>query len=222
MRRLLLLVVTLCALLGCSPKEQRRVPQTPSPSPSTLAKYTLVVMGDSLTEGYGVDVEQSYPAQLERRMQEDGLDWKVVNAGLSGETSSGARSRLSWVLKLQPDAVLLETGGNDGLRGIDPKLTKENLTSIVSELKRLQIPVMVAGMKTVTNMGEDYALQFEAIYPQVAKEQEVPLIGFFLDGVGGVPEWNQNDGIHPTAEGYAEIVKRTAPVVVPWLESLKR
>jgi acyl-CoA thioesterase-1 len=173
-----------------------------------------------LTEGYGVDAEQTYPAQLERRLKAEGLAWVVVNAGLSGETTSGARSRLGWVLKLNPDAVLLETGGNDGLRGIDPKVTKENLDYLVDELQKRNIPVMLAGMKTLTNMGTDYTTAFEAVYPAVAKEKGVPLIPFFLEGVGGVVGLNQEDRIHPTEKGYSKVVEQIAPVVIPWLKGL--
>jgi acyl-CoA thioesterase-1 len=214
-------ILGLILVLGCacSPAPQ---PQSVPPSPSSpIAKQPiLVAFGDSLTEGLGVDIEQTYPAQLERRLKAEGLPWVVVNAGLSGETSSGARSRLGWVLKLNPDAVLLETGGNDGLRGIDPKITRENIAFLVDELQRRDIPVMLAGMKTLTNMGADYTAAFEAIYPAVAKDKAVPLIPFFLEGVGGVVELNQEDRIHPTEKGYSKIVEQIAPTVIPWLKGL--
>jgi len=177
-------------------------------------------MGDSLTEGLGVENERNYPSQLERALHKKGLHWNVSNAGLSGELSQGARARLAWVLKLKPDAVLLETGANDGLRGINPKVTEENLLAILTELQQRKVPVMLAGMRTLTNMGADYAGKFQAIYPRVAERMKVPLIPFFLEGVGGVSRLNQEDKIHPTAEGYAIIVAAIAPQVAAWLSSL--
>jgi acyl-CoA thioesterase-1 len=215
-------------LCACSPSP----PVSSSPSPTASGKVTpsaeagsdrrrtLVALGDSLTEGLGVEDAQTYPAQLERRLQAEGLDWTVVNAGYSGETSSGARSRLNWVLKLKPDAVLLETGGNDGLRGIPPEVTRENLHFLVNELKSRQIPVMLAGMKTLANLGPDYTNPFEAVYTEVAQEQQVPLIPFFLEGVAGSVELNQPDRIHPTEEGYAKVVEHIAPTVIDWLRGL--
>ncbi len=216
-RRLLLLALSL--LLSC------QAPPSPTPratpTPEATARKTLVALGDSLTEGLGVEPEQAYPAQLERRLQAEGLPWKVVNAGYSGETSSGARSRLDWVLKLKPDAVLLETGGNDSLRGIPPEVTEENLVFLVQELQKKRIPVMLAGMKTLTNMGPDYTSAFEKVYPTVAERCGIPLIPFFLEGVGGVPKLNQEDKIHPTEQGYTRIVDHIAPTVLSWLKSLE-
>lgn len=218
---LILLLLVLVALCGCRGEPTRAVAASPTPSPSpAAARYRLVAVGDSLTEGLGVELDKTYPAQLERQLQLQGLDWAVVNAGVSGETSSGARSRLAWVLKLKPDAVILETGGNDGLRGVDPEVTKDNISAMIDELQKQGIPVMLCGMRTLTNMGEAYTSQFEALYAEIAGDKQVPFIPFFLEGVGGVPELNQDDRIHPTAEGYTEIVKRLTPIVAPWLKSL--
>lgn len=208
------------ALCACTPAPPPAPPIASSSPTSPSDSKTLVAFGDSLTEGLGVEPEQAYPAQLERRLQAEGLKWTVVNAGYSGETSSGARSRLDWVLKLEPDAVILEIGGNDGLRGIEPKVTRENIAYIIDYLRQRGVPVMLAGMKTLSNMGADYTTAFEAVYPAVAKEKTVPLIPFFLDGVGGVVELNQEDRIHPTEKGYARVVQGLAPHVIPWLRGL--
>ncbi len=183
-------------------------------------RRVLVAMGDSLTEGYGLPQEEAYPAKLEGYLASQGLEWRVENSGLSGETSSGAKSRVKWVLKLNPDAVLLEIGGNDGLRGIDPKVTKENISAIIGAFEAEGIPVMLAGMKTLSNLGPEYTNAFEAVYPEVAKERKVPLIPFFLEGVGGDPKLNQEDKIHPTAEGYQIIVRTIGPPVAQWLKEL--
>ena len=174
---------------------------------------TIVAMGDSLTEGYGVPEEQTYPALLEKRLHALGPGYRVINAGISGETSSGALSRLQWVLTLKPDIVILETGANDGLRGIDPNLIRNNLSHIVRELKRREVVVVLAGMKIVTNLGPEYTKAFSRIYPEVAAEQDVIFIPFILEGVAGNPEFNQRDGIHPTAEGYAVVLETIWPYV---------
>lgn len=212
----------LALLWACSAPTPPSAPSpqaSPSPAAADPTRH-LVAFGDSLTEGLGVDPEETYPAQLERRLRAEGLAWKVTNAGYSGETSSGARSRLDWVLKLEPDAVLLETGGNDGLRGVSPEVTRENVSFLVDELKARNIPVMLAGMKTLANLGPDYTTPFEAVYPTVAKEQGVPLIPFFLEGVAGSVELNQPDRIHPTGKGYSKIVEQIAPRVIAWLREL--
>jgi acyl-CoA thioesterase-1 len=174
---------------------------------------TIVAMGDSLTEGYGVPEEQAYPALLEKRLRAAGLACRVINTGVSGETSSGARSRLQWVLNLKPDIVILETGANDGLRGIDPNLIRSNLSAIVRELKRRDVVVVLAGMKIVTNLGREYTEAFSRIYPEVAAETNVIFIPFMLEGVAGNPKLNQPDGIHPTAEGYAVVLETIWPYV---------
>lgn len=212
-----LALALLCA--ACSPAPAPVASSSPTPQDN---RRVLVAMGDSLTEGYGLPQEEAYPAKLEAYLKSQGLDWKVENSGLSGETSSGAKSRVKWVLKLKPSAVLLEIGGNDGLRGINPKVTKENISEIIKAFQAEGIPVMLAGMKTLSNLGEDYTKAFEGLYPEVAKEQKVPLIPFFLEGVGGDPKLNQEDRIHPTAQGYEIIVGKIGPIVSPWLESLPK
>jgi acyl-CoA thioesterase-1 len=221
-----LALVSLASLCLCACAGGPRVAPGPSASPpasgSPVAQEQAVLLafGDSLTEGLGLDPEQAYPAQLQRRLQGDGLAWKVVNAGLSGETSSGALSRVGWVLKLKPRAVILETGANDGLRGVDPAVTRDNLLAIVKQLKAAGAEVIIAPMQAMSNLGPDYARNFAAVYPEVAKQTDSPLLPFFLEGVAGVSRLNQEDRMHPTAEGYAEIVKRIAPPIEAWLKGL--
>ena len=175
---------------------------------------TIVAMGDSLTEGLGVAEEQAYPAQLQEKLLDAGYNYKVVNAGISGETSSGARSRVSWVLTLEPDILILETGANDGLRGLDPQLVRDNIRYMVETFRDRDIIVILAGMQIVTNLGPEYTQAFAAVYPLIARESDVILIPFFLEGVAGRPGLNQPDGIHPTAEGYGVLTAHILPHVI--------
>jgi acyl-CoA thioesterase I len=206
---LLFLAVSLSA---CAADEPAPAP-TPIPAP-TETPIRLVAMGDSLTEGLGVDPEQAYPAQLARKLEAEGHNVEVINAGISGETSSGALSRVDWLLSLDPDVVILATGGNDGLRGIDPAVTQENIDALVQRFQASDAVVVLAGMEMVQNMGEIYTSAFRAIYPDVAARHDVILIPFILEGVGGNPNLNQPDFVHPTAAGYAVVVETIYPYVV--------
>ncbi len=208
----------LFSLSACDAGSSAPPAATPIPSP-TDAPIRLVAMGDSLTEGLGVDPDQAYPAQLARKLQAEGYNVDVINAGISGETSSGARSRVDWVLSLDPDVVILATGGNDGLRGIDPAITAENIDALVQRLQESGAVVVLAGMEMVQNMGEAYTSAFRAIYPDVAAQHDVILVPFLLEGVGGNPELNQPDFVHPTAAGYEVVVETIYPYV---LEALGR
>lgn len=210
-------VIALTALAGCDRKEAAR-PAAPAQQEARATAGTIVAVGDSLTAGYGLDEHDAYPAQLERRLREAGHPWRVVNAGISGETSSGALSRVNWVLTLKPDIVILVTGANDGLRGIDPKVTEKNLDEMVRTLKERNVTVVLGGMKMVTNLGRDYTRAFAAIYPTVAKRHDLILVPFFLEGVAGRPELNQADGIHPTAEGYRIVADRVLSYVIKAIE----
>jgi acyl-CoA thioesterase I len=214
-------VILILALLlvGC-----RQAPITEGNTPTVPAtpevkRPILVAVGDSLTEGLGVKAEEAYPAQLEARLKEAGMEWDVINSGISGETSSGALTRLDWVLKTEPDAVLLITGANDGLRGLDPGLTQQNLDTLVSKLKDKNIKVMLGGMKAPPNLGGEYTKKFESIYPAVAQKHNVPLIPFFLEGVAKQPELNLEDGKHPNPEGYKVIVDKIFEPVSSWLKT---
>ncbi|MEM7534448.1 MAG: arylesterase [Chloroflexota bacterium] len=207
------LVVVLLAGCGGGETPTPEPTATPTSVPVVDNTITIVAMGDSLTEGFGVDFDQAYPAQLEQRLLADGYDIEVINAGISGETSSGALSRVDWVLTLNPDIVILETGPNDGLRGIDPELTRSNMNALVETFQDNEVVVVLAGMQIVQNMGDAYVEQFRGIYPSVAETYELALIPFFLDGVGGVAELNQADAVHPTAEGYTIVVETVYPYV---------
>lgn len=205
--------------------------ETPTPLPTATplsavastpqeAGGVIVAMGDSLTEGLGVNMDEAYPAQLERKLRADGYNYTVVNAGVSGETTTGALARVDWVLTLKPDLVILATGGNDSLRAIDPALTKENIRQLVQAFQAAKVPVILAGMQTVQNLGEEYTNAFRIIYPAVAEEYQIPLIPFFLEGVAGDPKLNQPDFIHPTAEGYTIVVETIYPYVIETLKKL--
>lgn len=174
----------------------------------------ILAIGDSLTEGLGVAEESAYPAVLQNKLAEQGHAYNVINAGVSGETSSGARSRLKWALTLKPDIVILVTGANDGLRGIAPDLIKSNIDAIVQILKQNDIIVVLGGMQMTQNLGSVYTAAFSNMYSQIAQSHDIILIPFFLAGVGANPRLNQADGIHPTAEGYRVIVDNIYPYVI--------
>ena len=176
---------------------------------------TIVAVGDSLTAGQGVAEEMAYPAQLERKLRDLGYAFTVVNAGVSGETSSGTLSRIEWVVaSLDPDIIILETGANDGLRGIDPTLLENNLEAVINLLQEKKIVVVLAGMKMLPNLGPDYIEAFSRIYPQLAEKYNLIFMPFFLEGVAGDPELNQKDGIHPTTAGYTRMVDNLLPYVI--------
>lgn len=174
---------------------------------------TIVAFGDSLTAGYGVKTSESFPVQLQMALEAKGHKVTVVNAGVSGDTTSGGLERLDWALNPKPDAVILELGANDALRGIDPKVPRANLDKMLADLKAKGIPVLLTGMKAPNNWGDDYAKKFDAIFPDLATKYGVPLYPFFLEGVALEPKFTQPDGLHPTSEGVAEIVKRILPDV---------
>ena len=181
----------------------------------------IVAMGDSLTAGLGVPETQAYPAQLERRLRADGYAFEVINAGVSGETSSSARTRTAWMLTLQPDIVILETGANDGLLGVDPSVMQDNINAIVQALQAKNVVVVLTGMQMVRNLGENYTRAFAQVYSHIAQQYDLIFMPFFLEGVGGEPEFNQGDGIHPTATGYEIIVENLYPYVIQAIEKLR-
>ncbi|MEM1021360.1 MAG: arylesterase [Pseudomonadota bacterium] len=172
----------------------------------------IVAFGDSLTAGYGLGPGEAFPNQLEAALKANGYPNAVVkNAGVSGDTSSGGRSRMAWnlsALPRSPDLLILELGANDALRGILPERTRENVDAMLKTLTERGIPVLLTGMLAPPNLGEEYGADFNSIYPDLAKAHEVPLYPFFLDGVAADPALNQDDGIHPTKEGVAIIVDR--------------
>lgn len=177
--------------------------------------FRLLVLGDSLAAGYGLKAEDAFPAQLEAALRRDGHDVLVINAGVSGDTSAGGLARLDWALTDNPDLVIVELGANDALRGLPPEGTYANLDAIITRLKQSDMNILLAGMHAPRNLGDEYVSSFDAIYPQLARQHDVPLYPFFLEGVALDPALNQNDGLHPNAEGVREIVRRILPHIVP-------
>jgi len=180
----------------------------------------VLFLGTSLTAGHGVDPSQAYPARIDARIKAAGLRYRVVNAGVSGETSAGARRRLDWLMRQKVAVLVVETGANDGLRAQEPAATRENIQAIFDRACR-QVPppkLVLAGMRALPNYGRDYAARFRAIYPELARENGVVLIPFLLEGVGGVPGLNQDDGIHPTAEGHRIIAETVWKALRPLLD----
>lgn len=214
-------LVLLCGLfivaffIACEDRrEEASSPAAQQPLENYPYEGTIIAVGDSLTAGIGVREEEAYPALLEKKIQQDGYHWRVVNAGISGETSSGTLSRINWIAAQHPDIVILETGANDGLRGIPTALVKENISQIVQRLQEKDIDVILAGMQIVQNLGAEYTRDFAAIYPAVAAEKNIPLIPFFLEEVAGTASLNQPDSIHPTAEGYRIVTGNVYPYVL--------
>ena len=225
-------------LWGCKPQAQQTSQSTATSSenaasvvgaqrPSAETQQAsaeeglIVAMGDSLTAGLGVPEAQAYPALLERKLRADGYAFKVINAGVSGETSSGALTRTEWMLTLNPDIVILETGANDGLRGVDPSLMRDNINAIVKMLRAKHVVVMLAGMRMVHNLGESYTRAFAEVYRQIAQQHDLIFMPLFLQDVGGEASLNQSDGIHPTAAGYERIVDNLYPHVMAAIQKLR-
>jgi acyl-CoA thioesterase-1 len=180
----------------------------------------LAVLGDSLSAGYGLPIGSAFPARLEKALREKGHKIDILNAGVSGDTTSGGRDRLDWSIPDGTEAVIVELGANDALRGIDPKITKAALEDIIKRLQGRKIAVMLAGMLAPRNYGPDYAAKFDPIYAELSKAFDVPLYPFFLDGVAAEAKLNQPDGLHPTAEGIDVIVDRILPSVEAFLNKV--
>lgn len=181
-----------------------------SVSETSNNQKTILFFGNSLTAGYGINPDSAFPKQIELKLDSIGLDFQVINAGLSGETTSSGLNRLDWVLEQPVDILVIELGANDGLRGIDPKETRKNLQGMIDLAKEKfpEIQIVLAGMEVPPNMGAEYTDEFRKIYPELSEENEVALIPFLLDKVAGNPDLNLPDGIHPTAEGH-QIVTET-------------
>jgi acyl-CoA thioesterase-1 len=180
----------------------------------------MVVLGDSLSAGLGLPAGAAFPERLKVALKTNGVDVDMINAGVSGDTSSGGRDRLDWSVPDGTEAVIVELGANDALRGIDPGITRKALTEIVTRLKARGIAVMLCGMLAPPNYGSEYAERFNAIYPELAKSFGVPLYPFFLQGVATHESLNQADGLHPTAEGVDVIVRNILPTVQAFLGSI--
>jgi acyl-CoA thioesterase-1 len=180
----------------------------------------MVVLGDSLSAGLGLSASAAFPARLQKSLETKGIKVDMINAGVSGDTSSGGRDRLDWSVPEGTEAVILELGANDALRGTDPAVTRAALSDILTRLKARKIAVLMCGMLAPPNYGSDYAARFNAIYPELSKSFGVPLYPFFLEGVAADAKLNQSDGLHPTADGVDIIVKNVMPMVEALLGAL--
>ena len=209
MRALLggLLLLVQVAVVACAP----------APAAAQAQDRVIVAFGDSLTSGLGVPVDQTYPALLGERLRREGYAYKVVNAGVSGDTTAGGLRRVDWALRLKPEIVILELGVNDALRGQNLASVRANMDQLVARFQAAGARVLVAGMRLPPNYGTPYADDFYRLFNEVARARNAPYLPFFLEGVGAIPRLNQADGIHPTAEGYALVVEHLWPFLVPLL-----
>ncbi len=210
--QILFLFLASSLLLSC----ERQQSSPPSEQAEAAPQYngTIIAVGDSLTAGLGVAESEAWPALLANKLKENGKNWQVINAGISGETSSGTLSRIKWIVAQKPDIVILETGANDGLRGIPVPVIKENLSKAVQTLQEGNVTVVLAGMQIVQNLGPDYTAAFAGIYSAVAGEQKCILVPFFLQGVAGESLLNQADTIHPNEEGHKILSDTVYPFIL--------
>jgi acyl-CoA thioesterase I len=183
----------------------------------------VLFLGDSITAGYGLELSQAYPALIQQRINQEGLNFKVINAGQSGDTSAGGLARMDWLLKNKIDVLVLELGGNDGLRGLPVENIRKNLQAIIDRARKQypQIKIVIGGMKMPPNMGGQYSREFEAMFAALAKKNNATLIPFILEGVSGVRQMNLPDGIHPTAGGHEIVAKNVWTVLAPVLHSVQ-
>ena len=181
----------------------------------------IVALGDSLTAGFGLAASEAFPARLARALKSKGIAADIVNAGVSGDTATGGLERLDWAVSPDTDAVIVELGANDMLRGIDPKVTRNAIDTIVKKLRERKIPVLLCGMLASPNLGDEYGKAFKSIYSDVAAAHDVLLYPFFLEGIAADAKFNQRDGLHPTADGVDRIVEKIMPSVEKLIERTK-
>lgn len=214
-------------IIGCggddgnsAPAAQESAPGSAAPAAAPAgAAPTVLFLGTSLTAGLGVDPDDAYPALVQARVDSAGLPFRVVNAGSSGETSAGALRRLDWLMRQPFDVLVVETGANDMLRGADPDSTRANLRRIVERVRaeRPDTRIVLAGMMALPNLGREYGAEFQAIYPEIAREYRLPLIPFLLEGVGGDPALNLPDGVHPNEQGHRRVAQTVWTALEPVL-----
>jgi len=190
-------------------------------SPAAARTIRLVVLGDSLTAGLGLPPGEAFPDRLQAALRAKGWDVEVINAGVSGDTAADGLARYDWAVPADADALIVELGANDMLRGLPPEATRKTLSAILDKAHAAHLRTLLAGMRAPPNLGAEYDRAFDAIYPALAKTHDVALYPFFLDGVAGDPKLNQSDGMHPTAEGVEAIVKRIEPSVEGILKQVK-
>ncbi|MCA1454846.1 arylesterase [Bradyrhizobium sp. BRP22] len=210
---ILVLIVALMTVATATAQEQSAGPAKP---------VKMVVLGDSLSAGLGLPANAAFPARLQNALETKGIKVDIINAGVSGDTASGGRERLDWSVPEGTEAVILELGANDALRGTDPAVTRAALSDILSRLKARGIAVLICGMLAPPNYGSDYAARFNAIYPELSKSFGAPLYPFFLEGVAADAKLNQADAMHPTADGIDIIVKKILPTVEAFLGTISR
>lgn len=208
------------AALAASAAAVKATPATAA-APHPGAPGTILFVGTSLTAGLGLDPDQAYPALIQQKIDSAGMPYRVQNAGVSGETSAGARRRTEWVFRKRPDVLVIETGANDMLRGQNPDSVAANIQAIIDAARALQPQprIVLVGMRSIPNFGPDYVKRFEAIYPRLARENTLPLVPFLLKGVAGVDSLNQRDGLHPTAAGERIVAENVWKTLKPVLES---
>jgi acyl-CoA thioesterase-1 len=189
-----------------------------------MQRRTILFLGTSLTAGYGLDPEQAYPALIQKKIDSAGLEFRVNNAGVSGETSAGARRRVDWLLRQPVSVLVVETGANDGLRGLSPDSLRSNIQAIFDRARQLQpsAQLVLLGMQVPPNYGRAYSQQFQSIYPELAKANNAVLVPFLLEGVGGVNALNQPDGVHPTAQGQRRMAETVWRVLEPVLRRAEK
>ena len=189
---------------------------------ASAATVRLLVLGDSLTAGYGLPPDQAFQAQLKAALRKDGYDVQFLDAAVSGDTTAGGRARLDWALADQPDAAIVELGANDGLRGIDPRIVEANLTAILDTLAARHIPVLLSGMYAPPNFGPEYGRAFRAVFDRLSSRPGIIYDPFFLEGVARQVALNQPDGLHPSEEGVKKIVARMLPLVERLIDEARR
>ena len=224
---LAVLCAAACGTRGENPDDRavaaKASEREPLPPVSDVSGPRVVVLGDSLTAGLGLSMKDAYPTVLQDRIKDAGLDYTIVNAGNSGDTSAGGLSHVEWTLHdMDVRVLIVARGGNDGLRGLPPAELTRNLSTIVERAQARQISVVLAGMEAPPNHGFDYTASFHNVYPALARKYGVPLVPFLLQGVGGITALNQPDGIHPTAEGARMVADNVWPVLKPVLEADSR
>lgn len=205
-----------------APNNSQMTAQVSGAQNEALATHTLVFLGDSLTAGYELPASESFPAQVQKTLHEKGRAWKVVNAGVSGDTTAGALARLDWVLRAKPQLMFICLGANDGLRGLKLADTEKNLREILVRTLKVTPQIALAGMLLPTNYGPDYTSEFAALFPKLAREFAIPYLPFLVDKVALVPELTLADGIHPNARGARRVADRVVPFLEPLLDVLEK
>lgn len=225
--KITILSLVVCCGIACDPAPPAEQPSPTSPpaaagqpavSPTTEPTASaqpprIVFLGDSLTAGLGVDADQAFPSLIGKQLADAGVAARIVNAGVSGDTTAGGLRRVDWVLRQNPDVLVIGLGGNDGLRGLSPQASADNLRAIITRAREAGARVLLLGMMIPPNYGPEYTAAFKEIFPTLARELHVPLVPFVLEGVGGDPRFNQPDGIHPTAEGHRVIAENVGAYV---------